>query len=34
VKPQIVGRTVAYIGYLTVEKLRVSLADGNVGVAG
>jgi hypothetical protein len=34
VKPQIVERTVAYIGYLTIETLRIILADGYVGVAG
>jgi len=28
VKPQIVDRSVAYSGYLTVEKLRIKLADG------
>jgi hypothetical protein len=30
VKPQILGRTVAYTGYLTVEKLRIRLADGTL----
>jgi nudix-type nucleoside diphosphatase (YffH/AdpP family) len=30
VKPQIVRRSVAYTGYLTVEKLRIALADGTV----
>jgi hypothetical protein len=27
VKPQIVSRSVAYTGYLTVEKLHIKLAD-------
>jgi nudix-type nucleoside diphosphatase (YffH/AdpP family) len=30
VKPQIVGRSVAYTGYLTVEKLHIKLADGTL----
>jgi len=30
VKPQILGRTVAYRGYLTVAKLQIRLADGAV----
>jgi nudix-type nucleoside diphosphatase (YffH/AdpP family) len=30
VKPEIIGRSVAYSGYLTIEKLRIRLADGSV----
>jgi nudix-type nucleoside diphosphatase (YffH/AdpP family) len=30
VKPQIVGRSVAYTGYLSVEKLHIRLADGSL----
>jgi hypothetical protein len=29
-KPQIIDRTSAYKGYLTVEKLHIKLADGTV----